>query len=166
MEAVSLSLAPSPAPRRGGETAAPPAPGRTTEGLCDLPAPDVVAIGKGRGWRECLGPIHTPPAPIHSAPEVMFAWLAVALPDKGASEKQGGGKSWPGLGEIFALNAGNAWKWGGGGRDKKGPFEKGGGGGNWVRGLAVHGAVGAAPHSSQVVGSYQHGHLWPALFGY
>lgn len=41
----------------------PPGPGRalhTTEGLCDLPAPNLVAIGKGRGWRECVGPIHAP----------------------------------------------------------------------------------------------------------
>lgn len=35
--------------------------------------------------------LFTPLAPIHSAPEVMFAWLAMALPDKGASIKQGGG---------------------------------------------------------------------------
>lgn len=69
--------------------------------------------------------LFTPLALIHSAPEVMFAWLAMALPDKGASVKQGGGKSWPRVGEIFALNASNAWKWGGDGGIRKDPLTKG-----------------------------------------
>lgn len=70
--------------------------------------------------------LFTPLAPIHSAPEVMFAWLAMALPDKGASIKQGGGgKSWSRVGEIFALNASNAWKWGGDGGIRKDPLTKG-----------------------------------------
>lgn len=59
----SQPCSPATCSQTGRPNGRPPGPSRalhTTEGLCDLPAPNLVAIGKGRGWRECVGPIHAP----------------------------------------------------------------------------------------------------------